>query len=84
MSDFEDAIGRALGYADIADLPEDDRLTIIGTAAAGGRLIGFVVDDDAKADRYIAKLTQRFKVRIIQRAAGPHGMILVQVGPAES
>jgi len=70
------------GFADLADLPEDERIGIIGEAAMGGSLIGVVVDDDAKADRYIRKLTERFKVRIVDRSTGPvKGSVLVRVGP---
>lgn len=69
-------------FADLADLPEDTRIDIIGQTASGGALVGFVVDDDEKADRYIKKLSERFKVRIIDRGAGPvANTILVRVGP---
>jgi hypothetical protein len=73
------------GYADLADLPEDDRITSIGKTAAAGNVVGVVVDDDAKADRYIKKLSRRFpNVRVIDRGAGPvAGTVLVRVGPAE-
>jgi aconitase A len=54
-------------YADLASLPEDDRITIIGQQAEVGGLTGFFVDDDAKADRYLAKLTTRFKVELVDR-----------------
>lgn len=70
-------------YADLADLPEDDRIAIIGEAAASGQIVGFFVDDDEKADRYILKLLQRFKVRIIDRKPNVlvKNTVLVRVGP---
>jgi hypothetical protein len=71
-------------YADLGDLPEDDRIAVIAKTAAHGHVVGFVVEDDAKADRYITKLA-RYQVRIIDRGAGPvRGTVLVRVGPKES
>jgi hypothetical protein len=69
----------------LGDLPEDERIEIIGRLAAGGAVTGFIVDDDAKADRYLAKLRKRFNVRVIQRAPGPvNNTVTVVVGPGES
>lgn len=72
-------------FADLADLPEDDRITIIAQTASapGAGIIGVVVDDDAKADRYIAKLLKASsQVRIIDRGPGPvKGSVLIRVGP---
>lgn len=74
------------GYADLADLPEDKRIEIIAATAARGEVVGFVVDDEPKADRYIMKLMKRFPAcRIIDRRPGPvAGTVLVRVGPVES
>lgn len=58
-------------YADLADLPEDERIAIIGRAAEGGKRVAFVVEDHAKADRYIEKLTSRFQVSVAKRLDGP-------------
>lgn len=58
-------------YSDLADLQEDDRIAIIGQAAEGGKRVAFVVEDDAKADRYIKKLTARFQVSVAKRLDGP-------------
>lgn len=81
-NDFDDELSRAHGYTDLADRPEDDRIAIIGSAVVDGRLtVAFVVDDDAKADRYVRKLTARYKVRVLSRAPGPRGSVLVKVGP---
>lgn len=54
-------------FADLADLPEDERIRIIGETAEQGQRVGFFVDDDAKADRYIEKLTKRFRVHVVDR-----------------
>src|ERR1700704_408659 len=54
-------------YADIADLDEDKRIEMIGTAVMNGPrsstdkpvMAAFGVEDDAKADRYIEKLQNK-------------------------
>ena len=52
------------GYADLADLPEDDRITIIGeylvSGKSDGRPVLVAVEDSAKADRYVLKLNRQF------------------------
>lgn len=71
-------------YADAFALPEDDRIELIGETAAAGALVGVIVEDDAKADRYVKKLTERFigRVRIVDRMKGPvKNTILIRVGP---
>jgi len=69
-------------FADLADLPEDKRIAIIGDVASGGLVVGFVVEDAEKADRYVKKLLERFKVRIVGRGPGPiDKTVLVRVGP---
>jgi hypothetical protein len=55
------------GYADLFHLHEDARIEIIGQKAEQGERVGFFVDDDAKADRYIKKLTERFRVEVAER-----------------
>lgn len=70
-------------FADIADLPEDDRIALIAATAAT-QIVGFFVDDDVKADRYIKKLGKR--VRLIERKSNlpVEGAVFVKVGPKES
>jgi hypothetical protein len=70
-------------YADLADLPEDERVAIIGKQAEAGKRVAFVVEDDAKAERYIRKLLLDFKVKIVGRGSGPvKGTVYVKVGPS--
>lgn len=73
-------------YADLADLPENERIAIIGQTAASGQVVGFFVDDDAKADRYLKKLLAGYSVRLIDRKkdAVVKGTVMVRVGPKES
>jgi hypothetical protein len=67
-------------FADIADFDEDDRIERIGKAVMKAPrssadkpvVVAFVVEDDAKADRYIKKLQKRFPgIRVIDRFPGP-------------
>jgi hypothetical protein len=77
-------------YADLADLGEDDRITAIGNsvmkapASSGDKplMTAFIVEDHAKADRYIEKLQGRFPgIRIIDRFDGPvKDVVTVRVG----
>ena len=71
-------------YSDLADLPENERIRIIGEAAMAGNIIGVALEDDAqKIKRYIKKLTKRFpKVRHVSTDPGiVRGTVLVRVGP---
>lgn len=68
-------------FADMGDFAEDDRITAIGQAAMKGNLVGFIVEDDEKADRYVKKLRAQFPlVSVVDRMAGPvKNTILVRV-----
>lgn len=70
-------------YADLADLPEEERITVMGQEAEAGKTIAFIVENNEKADRYIRKLLMDFNVRVIGRGPGPiKGLVYVKVGPA--
>lgn len=66
-------------YVDLYELDEDDRILVIGKAAESGKRTAFFVDDDAKADRYIKKLTEKFKVEVVKRMPAAADTILVVV-----
>ncbi|MDP2319590.1 MAG: hypothetical protein Q8O42_09670 [Acidobacteriota bacterium] len=67
-------------YADLAGMPEDDRIKVIAETAASGEVVGFVVEYEAKADRYIRKLEKYPLVKVTHRGPGPvTGTILVRV-----
>lgn len=72
-------------YRDIAGLDEDERIRQIGEKTMGeGQTVAFVTDDEAgKADRYIAKLQERFPgIRVVNRGPGPvPGTVWVKVCP---
>lgn len=71
-------------YADLADLPEDDRIAIIGKTAEAGKLIAVAIDDDPKkVKRYIKKVTKRFpKARHIATLPGlVANTVTIQFGP---
>jgi hypothetical protein len=54
---------------DLHKLTEEDRIRMIGRSVINPtRMNAFVVEDDAKADRYIAKLKAMFpEIRVIDR-----------------
>ena len=71
-------------FVDTEGWAEDKRIDAIAAAAAGGKIVGFLVDDDRVADRYIQKLGDR--VSFIDRrhaTADRHGVVLVRVGPSQ-
>jgi len=79
-------------FSDFSKLPEDDRIDIIGKAVMSmGLTTAFVVDDDAKADRYMQKLKDRFPgIRELVRFKIPskkvpkaHWPTAVKVSPPE-
>ena len=69
-------------FADLADRPEDERIAIIGKTATE-HTVGFFVDDNEKADRYVAKLLKGWAVRVIERRENllVKGTVFVKVGP---
>lgn len=73
-------------YADLGDLSEDTRINMIGATATSGKIVSFIVEDDAKADRYLNKMRQQgYDVRVVGRGKGPvKNTVYVKVGPAES
>jgi hypothetical protein len=72
-------------FADLADLPEDHRIRIIGQLAEAGTIAMFIVEDDEKADRYLRKMREWFKIRVVSRGLGPvPHTVRVTVGPLES
>ena len=81
-------------FADLESLPEDDRIDVIGntTMTCGNPfatepfIVGFIVESEEKADRYIEKLKKKFpEIVIIGKGAGPvKGTVAVRVGPPAS
>lgn len=65
-----------MNYADLFHLPEDERIDVMGKMvekSKPGTIIGVMVDaepEDAKAKRYVEKLTKRYKVRVIDIGPG--------------
>lgn len=60
-------------FLDAYNLTEDQRIVAIGTAAAGGKDIAFIVEQDGeKADRYIKKLKEKYPdLEVTFRGNGP-------------
>jgi len=75
------------GYADLAELPEDTRIRIIGETMATNRhqtdfTVGVAIDDEKeKYDRYIKKILTRFPdVVVISKKPLFKGIVLVKLG----
>ncbi len=69
-------------YADLHDLPEDEHVAIIGAQVQAGKCVAFFTDNDAKADRYIRKLAERFGTEVEARGEGPiPNVVYVKVRP---
>ena len=73
------------GYADLADLPEDERIEIIGRMVVErGKTVAVCVDDQpAKVARYLAKLRARFPaIVVLSQDKGPvKGVVTLRLGP---
>ncbi len=72
-------------YADLADLPEDERIRLAAETAKHGHVVGVVTDDEpGKPERYVRKL-EAHGVRVIDSGPGPvKNTVLIRVGPKES
>lgn len=69
-------------YADLKNLSEDERITLIGrTATVHKKTIGVIVDDQQKADRYKQKLTAQFPDLEVICEFNFAGSRVVKVGP---
>lgn len=68
---------------DLYRLPEDERIRIIGETASEGKSVGVMIDDDdAKVERYIKKVIERYPtVCVTRRFSGPTpGVVTIQFG----
>jgi len=73
------------GYADLGPLDEGKRIETIGDAAMRlKKTVGFIVDNETIADRYIEKLKAKFPGIDVQRKllnCPVKGVVTVKVGP---
>ncbi len=68
-------------FSDLHKLSESDRIKVIGHYGMQ-MVVGFVVDNEKKADRYIADLKVKYPQLVIHGKAPMQGRtILVRVGP---
>lgn len=71
----------AKAYADLGDLPENERIALIAQAAAAGNIVAVFVDDDAAFERYKKQLAP-YPVRVIDRIKSPvPNTVAFRVGP---
>ena len=72
-------------YVDCQALDEDTRIQLIGATVMGGRnVVGVVVETQEKADRYVAKLKEKFPAIIVKDKGTPLGKklgIVVKLAP---
>jgi len=74
------------GFADLADLPEDERIQIIAHHVRDhGLTVAVCVDDEpGKPERYAEKLTA-LGVRVLSQDKGPvANVVTLKVGPANA
>lgn len=73
------------GYADLADMPEDQRIDVIGNMILRtGKTAAVCTDDEpGKPERYIRKILNKFPTLSIGKTVkGPTpGCVFIQVGP---
>ena len=72
-------------YADLASMPEDERLDLMGRfVTETGKTVSIITDDEpGKPERYIKKILKRFPhLRIVERFKGPiPGVVTLNLGP---
>jgi hypothetical protein len=75
-------------FADLHEMPEDQRIDLIGLAASKGKVIGVLLErhEPAKVERYIRKVTERYpNVIVIERVNGPTAKVVtIKFGPKHS
>lgn len=66
---------RLKGYADLASMPEDERIGVIGNVVMErpGEIIAVVTDSDpGKLERYVNKIVTRFPgIEVVDTLDGP-------------
>lgn len=75
------------GYADLHNLAEDDRITLIGnTMMQNNYTVGVCVDDvPGKPERYIEKLKKKFPgIEVVDQMKGPTpGIVTIKLRPIQ-
>lgn len=70
-------------FLDLAQMPEAVRIALMGKMAEDGKTIGFFVDNEAKADHYIALLKESHpRAQVLFRGPEPKTKsYFVKLGP---
>jgi hypothetical protein len=72
-------------YQDLGDHGDDQRVRLIAERVQAGNKVGFLVDNDEKADCYVAKLQQACACVVLFRgrlsSADLTDVVFVKVGP---
>jgi SH3-like domain-containing protein len=70
------------GFADLADMPEDDRIAIIVRTVLQGKTVGVALErEPEKIARYKAKLRAAGVVILDERPSEIAGVVFLRVGP---
>lgn len=73
---------RPEGFADLADLPEDERIAIIARTVANGKTVGVALENEPeKVARYKRKLIAAGVVILEERPSEIAGVVFLRVGP---
>lgn len=71
---------KLIPYEDVAHLTEDSRIQAIGRKAMeDGLVVGFIVETNEKADRYMAKLNTKFPGIVEEKRFPVAGALCVRV-----
>lgn len=82
MFGWEKPENRPKAYADVANLPEDDRIKVIAeqVTSVPGSIVGFIVEDHKKAERYLRKLAHHrpgiMQVERLEHNAGLNAVLV--------
>jgi Lhr-like helicase len=71
-------------YVDCQTLSEDERIEVIGKAVLRGRNpVAIFVETKEKAERYLAKLREKFPSLVVvdRGSPGPGNTVAVRIGP---
>lgn len=73
--------GPPKGYADLGDLPEDERIGLVARVVRDGGAVAGIFVDAVNAERYTKKLEAR-GCKVVERVSGPlPGVVTLKVAP---
>ena len=70
----------AKGITDLGALHENERIRMMADQVRSGCRVGFFVEDEEKADRYLRKLRVLVPLEVLYRGTA-EGALLITIGP---